>query len=63
MRVPNVAELIRLQAAVLVVNIGSAHAAKAATTKVPIVFARQLLGDTLIIGDQKTYKRTLHRER
>jgi len=34
-----VAELIRLQAAVIVVNIGSAHAAKAATTKVPIVFA------------------------
>jgi ABC-type uncharacterized transport system substrate-binding protein len=34
-----VAELIRLRAAVIVVNIGSAHAAKAATTKVPIVFA------------------------
>jgi putative ABC transport system substrate-binding protein len=32
------AELIRLRAAVIVANIGSAHAAKAATTRVPIVF-------------------------
>ena len=34
-----VAELIRLRAAVIVVNLGSAHAAKAATTTIPIVFA------------------------
>ena len=34
-----VAELIRLRAAVIVVNIGAAHAAKAATMTVPIVFA------------------------
>jgi putative tryptophan/tyrosine transport system substrate-binding protein len=34
-----VAELIRLRAAVIVVNRRSAHAAKAATTTVPIIFA------------------------
>jgi putative ABC transport system substrate-binding protein len=34
-----VAELIRVPVAVLVVNSGAAHAAKAATTTVPIVFA------------------------
>jgi putative ABC transport system substrate-binding protein len=34
-----VAELIRLPVAVIVVNFGAAHAAKAATTTVPIVFA------------------------
>jgi putative ABC transport system substrate-binding protein len=33
-----VAELIRLRAAVIVVNLGSAQAAKAATPTVPIVF-------------------------